>query len=161
MKRWLRRVRGVLGMGLAWAVGGMLVGGLFELIDNVLPGALPFISRVDMWPQTLAIPFFLAGVIFSVVLAVVASRRRFGELSLPRFAAWGAAAGLVLGGIAVSMGAPVLFLGILTLASAIAASGSLVLARLAEKRELLNPSEDVSDVGLAEGEVKELLGERD
>lgn len=148
-------------MGLAWAVGGMLVGGLFELIDNVLPGALPFISRIDMWPQTLAIPFFLGGVIFSVVLAIAASRRRFGELSLPRFATFGAVAGLLLGGIGMSKGAPLLFLGITTFASAIAASGSLVLARMAEKRDLLNSGEDVSDVGLAEGEVKELLGDRD
>lgn len=158
MKRWLRRARGAFGMGLAWALAGMFVGGLIELIDNILPGALPMASRVDMWPQTLAIPGFLGGVVFSVVLGIVGSHRRFGELSIPRFAAWGAVAGLLLGGLAMAIGAPAVFIGITTLGSAIAASGSLALARMAERRELLDVSADVAEAGLAEGEAKELRG---
>jgi hypothetical protein len=134
-------------MGLAWAIAGATVGGVFEAIDNVLPGALPFIARIDMWPQTLAIPGFLGGVVFSVVLAIAGSRRRFRELSLPRFAAWGAVAGLLLGGLAVAAGAPVLFIGITTLFSATAAAGSLALARMAEKRELLDAGEDAAEAG--------------
>lgn len=160
MSRWLRRIRGAFGMGLAWAIGGALVGGVFELIDNILPGALPWISRVDMWPQTLAIPGFVGGVIFSVVLGVVGSRRRFGDLSLPRFAAWGAVAGVLLGGLTMSLGAPPIFLGIMTVGSAIAASGSLALARVADNRELLNAGEHVSDVGLSKGEAPRQLGRR-
>lgn len=161
MKRWLRRIRGAFGMGLAWAVAGAVVGGFFEAVDNVLPGALPFVSRVDMWPQTLAIPGFLGGVVFSVVLAIAGSRRRFGELSLPRFAAWGAVAGLLLGGLAMAAGAPILFLGIMTVASVITASGSLALARMAEKRELLDAGENEARAGSAEGDAQELLEERD
>jgi hypothetical protein len=153
MKRWLRRLRGAVGMGLAWAVAGALVGGLIELVDNVLPGALPWVSLVDMWPQTLAIPGFLGGVVFSLVLGIAGAQRRFGELSLPAFAAWGAVAGLVLGGLAMAMGAPVAFMGIMTLGSAIAASGSLALARVAEKRELLQVSENVAEEALAQGEA--------
>jgi len=161
MKRWLRRLRGALGMGLAWALGGALVGGLFELIDNVLPGALPWISRVDMWPQTLAIPGFIGGVVFSVVLGVVGNQRRFGELSLPRFAAWGAAAGVLLGGLAMALGAPAIFLGIMTIGSATAAAGSLALARMAESRELLNAATHVSEMSLSGGERPKPLGRRD
>lgn len=138
MGNWTRRVRGVLGMGVAWAIGGALVGGLIELIDNVLPGALPFARAVDMWPQTLAIPGFLGGVIFGVVLMIAARRRRFSELSVSRFAALGAGAGILLGGIGVSNGLPVAVLGITTVGGALAAAGSLMLARVAERRDAVD-----------------------
>ena len=163
MKQWLRRVRGVVGMGLIWAVGGMGVGGLIELLDNVLPGGLAMASAVDMWPQTLAIPGFIAGLVFGAVLAIVGSRRRFDELSLPRFTAWGAVAGLLLGGLTMVLGirAPVLAVTITTLGSAVAAAGSLVLARFAERRELLSAGADVTEAGLTEGEARQLLGRGD
>jgi hypothetical protein len=161
VKRWLKRVRGALGMGLLWAAGGAGVGGLIELLDNVLPGGLAMASAVDMWPQTLAIPSFLGGVVFAVVLGIAGGRRRFDELSLPQFAAWGAVAGLLLGGLGMSIGAPIVFMGITTLWSAIAASGSLVLARRAEHRELLASGAGVADAGLTEAEARELLGRGD
>jgi hypothetical protein len=159
MRHWLRRIRGIVGMGLIWAIGGMGVGGLIELLDNVLPGGLAMASAVDMWPQTLAIPGFLGGLVFGAVLAIVGSRHRFDELSLPRFTAWGAVAGLLLGGLAVALGvrAPLLVVGITTFASAIAAAGSLTLARLAERRELLAAGADVTGAGLTEGEARQLL----
>lgn len=139
MTAWRRRVRGTVGMGLLWAAGGFGVGGAIELLDNVLPGAFPLASAVDMWPQTLAIPGFLGGVVFAVVLGIAGRRHRFDELSLPRFAVWGAVAGLLLGGLAVgTIGAPVVFLGVTTLASAAAAAGSLALARMAEDREAVD-----------------------
>ncbi|QJR37220.1 hypothetical protein [Gemmatimonas groenlandica] len=129
MPIWLKRVRATLGMGVLWAVGGIGVGGLIELLDNVLPGGLAMASKVDMWPQTLAIPGFIGGVIFAVVLMIAARRQRFDELSLPTFAAMGAVAGLALGAIAMAIGAPVMFLGIMTVAGTAAATGSLLLAR--------------------------------
>jgi hypothetical protein len=138
MKSAMRRIRGGLGIGLAWAIGAALVGGAIELVDNVLPGVFPWIQRVDMWPQTLAIPGFIGGVIFSIVLGIAARNRRFSELSVPRFAIWGAVAGIVVGGLALSIGAPVAFIGITTFAAALAASGSLTVARMAEKRALPN-----------------------
>jgi hypothetical protein len=129
MTRWLRRARSVLGMGLLWAAGGAVIGGVFELLDNVLPGRFPWIARVDMWPQTLMIPGFIGGVLFAVVLLVAARRTRFDELSLPRFAAWGATAGVVLGGIAVSIGAPVAFVALTAAFGALASGGLLLVAR--------------------------------
>ena len=129
MPNWFKRVRATLGMGLLWAAGGMGVGGVIELLDNVLPGGLAMASRVDMWPQTLAIPGFIGGVLFAVVLMIAARVQRFDELSMPRFAAWGAVAGLALGVIAMAIGAPVMFLGIMSLAGMVAGAGSLLLAR--------------------------------
>ena len=48
--------------------------------------------------------------------------------------------------------------GPMALLSAVSATGSLALARMAEDRELLEASEDVAEVGLTEGEAQELLG---
>lgn len=93
MKKWLKRIRGAIGMGLTWAVGGWLVGVAIEVIHNVWPN--PLGSLVDIWPATLAYPAFLGGVVFSTVLAIAGRRHRFDELSLARFAAWGALGGLL------------------------------------------------------------------
>ena len=47
---------------------------------------------------------------------------------------------------------------VFTLAGAGSAAGVLALARRAEERELLDASEDVAEVGLTEGEARDLLG---
>ncbi|MDH5590169.1 MAG: hypothetical protein OEZ65_05680 [Gemmatimonadota bacterium] len=138
MKGWLRRVRGAVGMGLSWAVGWALVGLGIELIHNVWPN--PVGALVDIWPAVLAYPAFLGGLVFSTVLGIAGRRRSFGELSLSRFAAWGAFGGLLLGlfpAALVAMGTAtvaegVAVVGALTLLSAASASGSLALARMAE-----------------------------
>ena len=100
MTQWARRVRGVLGMGLAWAIGGVGVAGVLETLDNVLPAAHPVTRLVDMWPQVLAILGFVAGVLFAIVLGAMARRRRFEEFSFTGFAALGALAGALLGALA-------------------------------------------------------------
>lgn len=161
MNRWPRRIRGAVGMGVVWAIGGAGIGGMIELLDNVLPGGLAMASAVDMWPQTLAIPSFMLGVVFAVVLGVVGARRRFDELSVPQFAAWGAMAGLLLGLWPVSNGAPPYALAVTSIWSAIAASGSPALARRAEYRELLAAGAGVAEAGLTERESQELLGRGD
>jgi len=71
------------------------------------------------------------GVIFAVVLMIAARRQRFDELSMARFAGWGAFTGLTLGALAMSIGAPAVFLAIMTGAGTVAAAGSLLLARRA------------------------------
>ena len=77
--------------------------------------------------------FRSAGVIFSVVLAVSESRRRFDQMSLPRFAGWGAAGGLALFGAfaltAGPAGEPLFLAPLLALAGAGSATGTLALAR--------------------------------
>ena len=100
-----------------------------------------------------AYPAFLGGVTFSAVLGIAGRRRRLDEMSLPRFAAWGAVGGLLVSLIPAAMvavglatlasNAPGVWLltavvgGPVTLGSAISAAGSLALARRAEERALL------------------------
>jgi hypothetical protein len=127
---------------------------------------------LDDWVMPMAALGFLGGAIFSGVLRIAAGRRRFDELSLPRFGAWGAAGGLVLGALAVAGWqldagfGPVLWsraaamIGSVTLLSAASASGSLALARMAEERELLDASADAAEVGLTAGEEQKRLGGR-
>ena len=161
MWKWLRRLRGVVGMGLIWAVGGVGIGGLIELLDNLLPVAHPLTRLVDMWPQTLAIVAFPYGVVFAIVLGMARGRRRFEECSLSQFAARGAVAGLVLGALAMTMGAGIVFVGITTLLSTVAGAGSLALARMAEERGLLAAGADVAKAGLPDGEARPRLGRQD
>lgn len=130
MQKWLRRIRGALGMGLIWAVGWAIVGGgvMEAFVD-------PNGEILDMWPQTLGLAGFLGGVVFSVVLGIAGSRRRFEELSLVAFGALGAVAGVLA---AIAMGAAVTIIAVMALLCAASAASSLALARRAEKRELLD-----------------------
>ena len=160
MKKWLRRIRGAVGMGLTWAAGWPLFGVLIGVTSRLLPG-LPWDSFFEVFDAplpALAIPGFFGGALFSMVLGIAGRRRRFDELSLPRFAAWGAVGGLLLSlmpaalvavGLA-SLGRPDAGLwkitatigGPLILLSALSACGSLMLARMAVDRKLLEASED-------------------
>jgi hypothetical protein len=152
MKEWARRLRGALGMGLtwaiAWAIGGMSIGAASLLFPGLLSGS--FFTAFDAPLPALAVPGFFAGVFFSVVLGVAGRRRRFSELSLPRFAAWGAVGGilltlfpfaLVVVGLASpspSAGSPWRLMatigGPFVLLSAGSAAATLMFARLLERR---------------------------
>ena len=113
---------------------------------------------------------FVAGVTFSGVLGLVEGRRRFDQMSLPRFAGWGAVGGFLLSAIfvlTVALVEDITFLSNLVVlgpvfatAGAVCAGGSLALARRAEDRGLLEASAEVAEVGLTKGEAQELLGGR-
>jgi len=171
----VRRLRGAVGIGLTWAAGWALVGVLIGVTSRLLPG-LPwdlFFQVFDAPLPALAVPGFVGGVLFSTVLGVAGRRRRFDELSLPRFAVWGAVGGLLLGLVPAALvavglasighsalglwGLTAVISGPAALLGAVSASGSLVLARTAEKREMLEAGADVAEVGLTEGEKRELL----
>ena len=175
MNKWLRRVRGAVGMGLVWAAGWAVAGLLIGMASVVLPG-LPwdsFFRVFDAPLPALAVPGFFAGVFFSIVVGIAARGRRFSELSVPRFAAWGAVGGLLLilfpfalvaVGLASREGSSIDAWQILAaigppfiLLSALSASGSLVLARRAENRALLEARDDVAALGAAEGDAQALL----
>ena len=131
MRKWLRRIRGAIGIGLTWALA-WLGAGLLLLVVGV---------RADVpFPLFFALLGFLSGVTFSGVLGILEGRRRFDQMSLPRFAMWGGGGGLLLSGIFVLAGGPVggfLVLGpIFALSGAGCAAGSLALARMADDREL-------------------------
>jgi hypothetical protein len=84
---------------------------------------------------------FIAGVVFSGVLALTEGRRSFDQMSLPRFAGWGAMGGLLLATVfakvaSLGWGDVLALAATLAVASAACASGSLALARRAVRREL-------------------------
>ncbi|MCK5448145.1 MAG: hypothetical protein KAJ43_08365 [Gemmatimonadetes bacterium] len=137
MTKWLRRIRGAVGMGLTWALAWFAAGVVLLMVVGFGAADVPF-------PLGFALLGFLAGVTFSGVLGIAEGRRRFDQMSLPRFAGWGAVGGLLLSGIfvlAADLGDAILVLGpVFALSSAACASGSLALARMAEDRELLNAS---------------------
>ena len=135
MSTLLRRLRGALGMGLFWGLGGAAIGGLIELLDN-LGVRWHWIDRIDMWIPLFAIPGFFGGIAFSLVLGIAGHDRKLEEMSLPRFALWGALGGLLLGGLALTLGMildPTLVLLVPALFGAAAASGTLLIARAAKR----------------------------
>ena len=135
MKRMLRWVRGAMGMGVTWALGwfgaGMVIG----------PVIGPGVDDVPL-PIRFAIFGLLSGVTFSGFLRLVAGHRRFDELSLGRFAGWGATGGALLYALlavtAGPAGEPLVLLPVLALAGAASAAGTLSLARRAESPSLLD-----------------------
>ncbi len=165
MKSWLRRIRGAIGMGVTWAAAwfgaGMIMMLGFLLITGSTGADVPY-------PLGFGAFGFIAGVTFSGVLGIVEGRRRFDEMSLPRFAGWGSVGGFLLSVVFVGAVAlvedPAFLWNLMVLGPVFAAAGAgsaasaLALARRAEDRELLGASEDVSRVGLTEKETQELLG---
>lgn len=131
MGKWVRRLRGALGMGLTWAIAGAVAGGIPRWIFGI-DSDLPF-------PMLFAGLGFIAGVTFAVILVVAEGRRRFDQMSLPRFAGLGAAGGLLLSalfarGASLGWGGVLAIASTFSLACAACASGSLALARRAGDR---------------------------
>jgi hypothetical protein len=179
MTKWLRRVRGAVGMGLTWGVGWALAGLLIGVSSVILP-ALPweyFFEVFDAPLPALAIPGFFGGAIFSAVLGIAGRRRRFDELSVPRFAALGAVGGLLLSVLPAAMvavglasvegsrvglwRATLVISGPFILLSAASAAVSLMLARRAERREPAQRDAGAAESELAGGGMPELGAGRD
>jgi hypothetical protein len=150
-------------MGLTWAAVWAPVAVLIGLVVD------PDGSMDEMWPAIGAYPGFLGGVVFAAVLAIVGRRRRFEELSLSRFAGWGAVAGLLVGALPFVVGEPTtelplwllggVVIGSITLLSAASATGSLALARMAQRRESLGAGTYAPEGGLAAGDTRQQLGD--
>lgn len=164
MRKWSRRIRGAIGMGLTWAAAWFGAGMIMLLGLLLVTGTGP----ENPFPVGFGGFGFVAGVTFSGVLGLVEGRRHFDQMSLSRFAGWGAAGGFLLSAIFVLFVAlredPVFLWNLVSLgptfavAGAGSAAGSLALARRAEDRELLDAGTDVADVGLTKKEAEELLG---
>lgn len=140
-------------MGLIWALAWFGVGLIILLVVGVDAADVPFPLGFGMFG-------FLAGTTFSGVLGLVEGRRRFDQMSLLRFAGWGAVGGLLLSGIFALLGALAgdttllksfeVFGTVMALAGAGSASGVLAIARRAEDKELLEAGEEA--LGLTEEE---------
>ena len=136
MKRWLKRIRGAVGIGLAWAAAWFGFGVIFG----------PFFGATVVGLFEVALSFavwgLIGGAIFSMTLGVAEGRRTFDEMSLPSFAVLGAVVGLFVSGLLA--GGYFVF----PLLGAGSAAGSLALARRASP-EL----ESGEGLGLLEGET--------
>ena len=88
MRKWLRRIRGAIGMGVTWAAALFAVG--------VVPRWVFGFNADVPFPIVFGVLGFIAGIIFSAVLALTEGGRTLDQMSLPRFAGWGAMGGLLL-----------------------------------------------------------------
>jgi hypothetical protein len=135
MPRWLRIVRGMIGTGLAFMVGGTAVGFMF---------AVPFwlLGRISAIDTLIALRFgvvaFPIGVVFSGLLALTARGKTLEKLSVRRVAALGAGVGLAYfalisrNGIGVwSLGDALINLTSLTVLGGGSAAAILLIARRA------------------------------
>ncbi len=185
MKQWLKRIRGAVSTALTWAAAwsgaGAIIGlvagiysavwgtGIASLIMTFLSPTIPgLIFTSALFGSVLfAMCGFAGGAAFSVVLSVAEGRRRFDEMSLLRFAAWGAVGGFLLAMppllpllLAATGPSALYWFGtsvVVALLGAGSAAGSLALARRADDRELLEHGADFDDIGLTAEEKRHLL----
>lgn len=154
MRRWLRRIRGAIGMGFTWAAVWFAAG--------LLPRWVFGINADVPFPLVFGVLGFIAGFTFSGLLVLTEGRRSFEQMSLPRFAGWGAMGGLLLSALfakAASLGwGDVLAIApTFALACAVCASGSLALARRSFMRELPDIRGDTAEAELIDHEKRKLL----
>ena len=158
MGTFLRRVRGAIGMGITWAIALGVVGSVPRWAFGVDTDApIPIIFGAFG---------FIAGVTVSALLVLAEGRRRFDQLSVRRFAGWGAVGGLLLSALwasAVSLrwGEILAIAPAFALVCAACASGALALAKRAAMRELSNGRRDIEDAELAEQEKRKLPARSD
>jgi hypothetical protein len=147
----LRRVRGAIGIGLTWAFAWSAAGAVPRWVFGVETDApLPILFGVVG---------LMAGVVFSLVLALSARRRSFEQMSLPRFAGWGAVGGVLVSALfarlaSLGLGDALALAPVLAAASAACAAGSLAVAKRAERRALPGYEENIADARLIEGDER-------
>ena len=178
MTGWLRRIRGAVGMGLTRAGLWAAMGALVALLPGTMsaPYPIPFEFLVGFAAQgaaQFAALGFVGGATFSLVVRAIEGRRRFDQMSLPRFAAWGGVGGLMIWAARGLIGASEMGLvgsvglpgptwvfgipgGIIVLLGAGSAAGTLALARRADGREALERGEGVAEFELTDDEVPQL-----
>jgi hypothetical protein len=106
MNIWVRRLRGAIGMGFTWAILWAILGVAMAAANSLLPGLFGGFFRVfDAPAPALGLPGFFAGALFSLVLAIAARNRKFQELSLGKFAFWGAIGGVMVTSIPLVLSA--------------------------------------------------------
>src|SRR3954471_22421657 len=147
MQKWVRRVRGAIGMGVTWGVAWAGAGTVLAVVTRFRADA-PF-------PLIFGVLGFIAGVIFSALLALTEGRRSLDQMSIPRFAGWGAMGGLLLSALfamaaSFGWGEVMAIAPTFALASAVCASGSLALARRAVRRELRDSRGDTGEAELTD-----------
>ena len=99
MKDLLRRLRGLLGVGVTWGSLWAGIGAGIGLAVGVFsPGAWGLATTIFDWTVGMGLYGLVSGMGFGAVLSVTEGRRTLQELSLRRVAVWG-----VLGSAAVPL----------------------------------------------------------
>ncbi len=155
MRKWLRRIRGAIGMGFTWAAALFAVG----LVPRWVFGVYTDVPI----PLVFGVFGFIAGVTFSALLVLAEGRRSFDQMSIRRFAGWGAISGLLLSvlwanAVSLSWGEVLAIAPVFAFACAVCASGSLAVARRAGSRELPDSRGDTAEAELTDHEKRNLLG---
>jgi hypothetical protein len=154
IQKWLGRIRGAIGMGFTWGAACFAVGTVPRWVFGV---------NTDVpIPLVFGVFGFIAGVTFCGLLVLTEGRRGFDQMSLRRFAVWGAMGGLLLSALwakaaSLGWGDALAVAPTFALASAICASGSLALARRAARRELPDIRGDTAEAELTDHEKRKLL----
>ncbi|MCA0374105.1 MAG: hypothetical protein LCH84_00455 [Gemmatimonadetes bacterium] len=107
MPRWLTRLRGAVGTALTWAIGWAGAGlgiGVLSVLAPALPWHLVF-ETFDAPLPMLAVPGFVGGLCFALVLGVAARRRPLRDLRVSHAAGWGALGGALTSALPFAMGA--------------------------------------------------------
>jgi hypothetical protein len=156
--KWLRRIRGAIGVGLTWAVALGAVGSVPRWVFGVETDA-PI-------PLVFGVFGFIAGITFSALLVLTKGRRTFDQMSIRRFAGLGAIGGLLLSAlwasaVSLSWGEVLAIAPTFALACAVCAAGSLAVARRAVRRELLDSRGDIAEAELTGHEKRSLPGAGD
>ena len=138
MRSFLRRIRGLLGLGAfsgtAWALFGAALGSAILLVDPASIDA----GEGPLWiAYYLGRTGFVAGIAAGALIAAVGRRKALLDLRMGTVIALGAAAGATLPWIAFAPRAMLPFLMVL---SAGTAATALALARRGERRATESPS---------------------
>jgi hypothetical protein len=158
MQTWLRRIRGAIGMGFTWGVAWAAAGTVLTMVTRFQADA-PF-------ALVFGVLGFIAGIIFSALLALIEGGRPLDQMSLPRFAGWGAMGGLLLSAFfaraaSLDWGDVLTVTPTFALACAVCASGSLAIARRAVRRDLPDSRGETAEAILANHEKRKLFGNGD
>ena len=128
-----RRLRGMLGMGITWAVGWaiimFLIGNIIQVVDpdSIDPGEEPW--RLALMVSVVG---FISGSVFAMIFSSAERRKRIRDLSVLRSTLWGALGGAALP-LLTTMPDTVLFNTVPL--GAIFAASTVAIARRAALRE--------------------------
>ena len=130
--RFTKRTLVALAVGATWFAGWFFVGGLVELTE-------PDPTFIDVWPMTLGLPAFFAGIVFAFVFGIAERGGLLHRLSLARMAGLGAGSGPLALGVLALVSTPTdpsavrtesfVILAAMTAMSLLSAPASLLLAR--------------------------------
>lgn len=92
IERWLRRLRGIFGIGTLWGAAGVVVGSVTSVLMNVVNGLPAFGTLLELGLGAGGLGFVL-GSTFASYLALLERRRTVDDLTPLRAAGWGLLAG--------------------------------------------------------------------